>query len=107
MHCAEPGGDVLLVATSVKLIAEIALLAMVGQWLLGLLAGSRRESNFFYRLLQILTSPVVKAVRLFTPRFVLDRHIPLAAFLALLSVWLVATIAKINLCLQVGVQACR
>ena len=97
----------LLVATSVKLIAEIALLAMAGQWVLGLLAGPRRESNFFYRLLQILTSPVVKVVRLITPRFVLDRHIPLAAFLALLSVWLLSTIAKINLCLQMGVQACR
>lgn len=97
----------LLVATSVKLIAEFALLAMAGQWVLGLLAGRGRESNFFYRLLQILTSPVVKAVRLITPRFVLDRHIPLAAFLALLSVWLVSTIAKINLCLQMGVQACR
>lgn len=97
----------LLLATSVKLIAEIALLAMVGQWLLGLLAGSKREGNFLYRLLQTLTSPVVKAVRIITPRFVLDRHIPLAAFLALLSVWLVATIAKINLCLQLGVQACR
>jgi hypothetical protein len=98
---------VLLVATSVKLIAEIALLAMAGQWVLGLLAGRRRESNFFYRLLQVLTGPVLKAVRLITPRFVLDRHIPLAAFLALLSVWLVSTIAKINLCLQMGVQACR
>lgn len=97
----------LLLTTSVKLIAEIALLAMVGQWLLGLLAGSKREGNFLYRLLQTLTSPVVKAVRIITPRFVLDRHIPLAAFLALLSVWLVATIAKINLCLQLGVQACR
>ena len=97
----------LLLATSVKLIAEIALLAMVGQWLLGLLAGSKREGNFFYRLLQILTGPVVKAVRIITPRFVLDRHIPLAAFLALLSVWLVATVAKINLCLQLGEQACR
>ncbi|NDZ12670.1 hypothetical protein C7T35_21045 [Variovorax sp. WS11] len=97
----------LLLATSVKLITEIALLAMVGQWLLGLLAGSKRDGNFLYRLLQTLTSPVVKAVRIITPRFVLDRHIPLAAFLALLSVWLVATIAKINLCLQLGVQACR
>lgn len=97
----------LLLATSVKLIAEIALLAMAGQWLLGLLAGSRREGNFFYRMLQTLTNPFVKAMRKITPRFVLDRHIPLAAFLALLSVWLVATIAKINLCLQMGVQACR
>ncbi|MBT2320849.1 hypothetical protein J7E62_00570 [Variovorax paradoxus] len=97
----------LLLASSVKLIAEIALLALAGQWLLGLLAGSRREQNLFYRLLHILTNPFVKTVRLITPRFVLDRHIPLAAFVLLASVWLVATIAKINLCLQIGVQACR
>jgi hypothetical protein len=98
---------VLLLASSVKLIAEIALLALAGQWVLGLLAGSKREQNLFYRLLQVLTNPFVKAVRFITPRFVIDRHIPLAAFVLLASVWLVATIAKINLCLQIGVQACR
>ena len=97
----------LLLASSVKLIAEIALLALAGQWVLGLLAGSRRDQNLFYRLLQVLTNPFVKTVRFITPPFVLDRHIPLAAFVLLASVWLVATIAKINLCLQIGVQACR
>jgi hypothetical protein len=98
---------VLLLASSVKLVAEIALLALAGQWVLGLLAGSKRDQNLFYRLLQVLTNPFVKTMRLITPRFVLDRHIPLAAFVLLASVWLVATIAKINLCLQIGVQACR
>ncbi len=97
----------LLLASSVKLVAEIALLALAGQWVLGLLAGSKRDQNLFYRLLQVLTNPFVKTMRLITPRFVLDRHIPLAAFVLLASVWLVATIAKINLCLQIGVQACR
>ncbi|RST48628.1 hypothetical protein [Variovorax sp. MHTC-1] len=97
----------LLLASSVKLIAEIALLALAGQWLLGLLAGSRRDQNLFYRLLQVLTNPFVKTVRFITPRFVLDRHIPLAAFVLLASIWLAATVAKINLCLQIGVQACR
>jgi hypothetical protein len=98
---------VLLLASSVKLIAEIALLALAGQWVLGLLAGSRRDQNLFYRLLQVLTNPFVKTVRFITPRFVLDRHIPLAAFVLLASIWLAATVAKINLCLQIGVQACR
>lgn len=97
----------LLLASSVKLIAEIALLALAGQWVLGLLAGSRRDQNLFYRLLQVLTNPFVKTVRFITPRFVLDRHIPLAAFVLLASIWLAATVAKINLCLQIGVQACR
>ena len=94
----------LLVVSSVKLVAEIALMALAGQWLLGLLAGSKRDSNLFYQLLQIVTRPFVKAVRFITPRVVLDRHIPLAAFVALGMLWIIATLAKIQLCLQVGVR---
>ena len=97
----------LLLAASIKLVAEVALLALLGQWVLGLLAGRRRQENLFYQLLQVVTNPIVKAVRLVTPRFVLDRHIPIAAFLLLTIVWLAATVAKINICLQIGVQACR
>ena len=33
------------------------LLALAGQWLLGLLAGAKRDTNFFYQLLGILTKP--------------------------------------------------
>lgn len=97
----------LLLASSIKLVAEIALMALVGQGLLALLAGERRESNFFYRLLQTLTSPFVRAVRVITPAFVLDRHVPYAAFLLMLMVWLFATLAKVNLCVQIGVEHCR
>lgn len=96
----------LLLASSVKLIAEIALLALAGQWLLGLLVGNKRESNFFYQLLGVLTKPFVKAMRFITPRFVLDRHIPLAVALLMLSVWLFALVAKVNLCMQRGVNVC-
>jgi len=98
---------VLLLVSSLKLIAEIALMALLGQWLLGLLAGARRDSNFFYRLLQVLTQPFIRLARLVSPRIVIDRHIPLVAFLLLAFGWLVATIAKINLCLQIGVEACK
>lgn len=97
----------LLVASSVKLVAEIALMALLGQGLLALLAGHKRADNFFYRLLQVLTSPVVKAVRAITPKVVLDRHVPIAAFVLLLMVWFAATLVKINLCLQMGVEHCR
>lgn len=97
----------LLIVLSIKLVAEIALMAMAGQFLLGLLAGAKREKNFFYRLLQVLTNPFVKGMRLITPRVVIDRHIPLAAFVLLAMVWLIATLTKINLCLQIGVEQCR
>jgi hypothetical protein len=55
----------------------------------------------------VLTAPFVKGMRLITPRVVIDRHIPLAAFVLLAMVWVVATLAKINVCLQIGVEACR
>ena len=97
----------LLFASTVKLIAEIALMAMLGQWVLGLLAGSKRESNFFYQLLAILTKPFIKGVRMITPKVVIDRHIPLGTFLLLIMVWIVATMSRISLCLEIGVQACR
>jgi hypothetical protein len=97
----------LLVVSSVKLVAEIALMALAGQWLLGLLAGPKRDTNFFYQLLQIVTRPFVKAVRFVTPRVVLDRHIPLAAFVALGMLWIVATLMKIQMCVQIGVQQCQ
>lgn len=97
----------LLLVSSLKLIAEIALLAFAGQWLLGLLAGRKRDSNFFYRLLQTLTSPFVRGARWIAPRVVLDRHLPLVAFLLLAFTWVVATVAKIGLCLQLGVNLCK
>jgi hypothetical protein len=97
----------LLLISSIKLVAEIALLALVGQFLLGLLAGAKKETNFFYKLLQVLTGPFVKGMRLIAPRVVLDRHIPMAAFLFLAMVWIASTIVKINLCLQIGVEQCR
>ena len=97
----------LLIVSSVKLVAEIALMALAGQFVLGLLAGAKRDDNFFYRLLQVLTNPFVRGVRRITPRVVIDRHIPLATFLLVALVWVVVTLVKINLCLQIGVQSCR
>ena len=106
-HCLVERGVVLLFVSAVKLIAEIALMALLGQWLLGLLAGAKRDSNFFYKLLQVLTQPFVRVARWISPRIVLDRHIPLVAFLLLAFGWLAATLAKIDLCLKIGVEACR
>ncbi len=97
----------LLLVTSVKLIAEIALMAFIGQFLLGLLAGQRRESNLFYKVLKTMTDPFTKVTRLITPRIVLDRHIQLAAFLSMVFIWVFATAFKINLCAQIGIEQCR
>lgn len=97
----------LLFVSAVKLVVEIALMALAGQFVLGLLAGSKRDRNFFYRMLQVVTAPVLKGMRFLTPRVVLDRHVPIAAFVLLVSIWLVATTVKIDICLRVGIEQCR
>lgn len=88
----------LLFAVSVKLVAEIALMALLGQWVLGLLAGAKRDGNVFYRLLQTLTQPFTRLFRAVTPRLVLDRHVPLLTFIALSWVWVFALLAKVDAC---------
>lgn len=97
----------LMLVEILKLLAEVALLSLAGQWVLGLLAGAKREQNLFYQVFQIITKPLVAGARLISPRVVLDRHLPLVAFLILFFVWLVATIAKINICVQIGVHLCK
>jgi hypothetical protein len=97
----------LLLASAIKLIVEIALMALVGQWVLGLLAGQKRDTNLFYQLLSVMIRPFVKATRLITPRLVIDAHIPLVTFLLLAMIWVVATYIRISICLEIGVHLCR
>ena len=97
----------LLLVTAVKLIAEIALMALLGQWLLGLLAGAKRDKNIFYQILQMVGRPFVSVARLVTPKFVVERHLPLVAFFLLLFAWFGVTILKIQTCLQIGVELCK
>lgn len=98
---------VLLFVSAIKLVVEIALMALAGQFVLGLLAGAKRDGNIFYRTLQVVTGPVLKSVRWMAPRVVLDRHIPLAALVLLASAWMVATVVKVDICLRVGMELCR
>lgn len=88
----------LLLVTSIKLIAEIALCALAGRWLLGLLAGAKREQNLFYQLLTMMTRPFTAAFRAVTPKVVIDRHIPLLTFVGLGWIWVFALLQKVELC---------
>ena len=74
----------LAAVTIVKLIAEIALLALIGQMVLALFAGAKRDTNFFYQILQIMVKPFIALARLLAPRVVVERHLPLVAFFLLL-----------------------
>jgi hypothetical protein len=97
----------LFTVSTIKLIAEIALLALFGQWVLGLLAGAKKDTNLFYQILQIVGKPFVVAARFITPKQIIDRHVPLVAFLLLLFIWLGATLMRIRTCLEIGVELCK
>lgn len=91
----------------IQLVLYIALLALVGQGVLHVLAGARRDSNFFYRLLQVVSKPFTLPVRWITPRQVEDRHVPVVTFLLLLIGYAVVTFEKINLCMAASMAGCR
>lgn len=83
-----------------KGLTEIAGLAVLGQGLLYVLAGSQRERNVFYAILKTVTSPVMRATRFIAPRFILDQHIGFLAFFLLFVLWLGLTVVKITIVLE-------
>jgi cytochrome b561 len=98
---------VLTFLSLVQLILYIPLLALLGQGLLYVLAGPKRDSNFFYRLLQLLSKPFTLVVRRLTPAKVADQHVPLVTFFLVLILYFVVTLERIDLCLKVGVEHCQ
>jgi uncharacterized protein YggT (Ycf19 family) len=78
------GKPVALALLIAKNLIYIALAAMLGQLIVGLLSWGRRQDNFIYQLFSILTRPVVSVVRRVTPRVIVDQHVPALAFLVLL-----------------------
>ncbi len=83
-----------------KAINEIALLALVGQGILFLFAGAKRDNNPIYFVFKTLTLPVMKFARLITPRFVLDQHIGFVALFLLLVAEALLIAAKIYLYIE-------
>lgn len=89
--------DILLVSV-LRTLVEVAGFALLGQGALALLAGKYREQNIFYRVLRIITGPVVRAVRFITPRFIIDAHVPVLTFFLLFWLWIMLAFAKRHLC---------
>ena len=90
-----------------QLVLYVALLALVGQGLLYVLAGANRDRNIFYQLLQIVSKPFTLLVRKLTPKQVADHHVPLVTFFLLLIIYAVVTFEKIALCVEAGMEGCR
>lgn len=83
-----------------KAMNEVALMALISQGALYLLAGAKRDGNFVYFILKTITMPVMKFARLITPRIVLDQHIGWVALLLLLVAETLLIAAKIALHIQ-------
>ena len=90
-----------------QLVLYIALLALLGQGLLYLLAGAKRDTNIFYQLLKIVGKPFTTIVRRLTPAKVADRHVPIIAFGLLLILYFVVTFEKINYCVGLNMVGCK
>ena len=88
-----------------KALTEVAGVALIGQGVLWVLAGAKREQNAIYGIFRTLTSPVMRATRWITPRVVLDQHIGLVAFFLLMVLWLGLTVLKIKLFLERAAMA--
>ena len=84
----------LWLATCLKLVCEVALMAMLGRFVLGLMVGAARELNPFHRLLGWVVLPV-------------ERHAGRWTAPLLVALWVAATAAKVRLCLALGALACH
>ena len=83
-----------------KALTEVAGVAFLGQGVLWVLAGAKRDQNIVYNLFKTVTSPVTRLTRIITPRVIIDAHIGLVAFFLLIVLWLVLTAFKIKMVLD-------
>ncbi|MDP2793405.1 MAG: hypothetical protein Q8O25_04875 [Sulfurisoma sp.] len=77
-----------------RALVEVALLALLGQGVVALLAGARRDTNPIYVLFKIVTRPAIIAARWITPKVILDKHVPFVAFFLLFWLWIFLAYAK-------------
>jgi len=83
-----------------KALTEVAGVAFLGQGVLWVIAGAKRDQNMVYNLFKTVTSPVMQLTRAITPRIIIDAHIGLVAFFLLLVTWVVLTAFKIKIVLE-------
>jgi uncharacterized protein YggT (Ycf19 family) len=92
----------MLTAISIlKALFEVAAFALLGQGVLYLLAGSKREKNVAYQAISTITRPLLRVARLLVPRrLILDQHIGLVAFLLMALGWYFSVLEKQSLCME-------
>lgn len=84
----------IFIISILRALTEVAMLTLLGQGLLALLAGSRRATNPIYQLFQTITRPALRIARFITPRVIVDKHLPFVAFFLLFWLWIFLAYAK-------------
>ena len=90
-----------------QLLLYIGLLALLGQGLLFLIAGAKRDTNLFYQLFQVVNKPWIALAALISPKQIATRHHAFVAFCLVAALYLAVTVAKIEHCVSVGMVGCR
>ncbi|MBK8890323.1 MAG: hypothetical protein IPN75_07890 [Dechloromonas sp.] len=74
--------------SALRAIVEMLGLCLMGQGVLYLLTGSRRQQNAIYRFFDLVTRPPRQFVALFLPRSVSGMLVGLLSFVLLLMLWI-------------------
>lgn len=81
-----------------RVLVEVPLFAFIGQGLLALLAGRRRQENPIYRLFGIVTAPVLRCLRPFVSKGFATGRLSFLAFALLFLLWILLAYVKRGLC---------
>ncbi len=78
-------------------LVKFAGLLLLAQGLVYVLSFGRHEGNVIYKFLRFLTSPVTNVARKITPKLVVDRHVPFAAFFLLFWLYVILIFVRLDL----------
>ncbi len=91
-----------------QVILYVALLALMGQGVLYVLAGVKRENNFFYTLLRVIGRPFTLPMRWVVPKVFSDQQVGVLTFVLLLVLSFIVFVERgFLLCEQLGHSGCR
>ena len=97
----------LLFLNIAQLILYIGALGLIGQGLLFVLAGQKRDTKLFYQLIEIVNNPWTLIARFISPKQIIDRQIPFVAFCIVGVFYIAVTLAKIEHCITIGIEICQ
>jgi ABC-type uncharacterized transport system permease subunit len=90
------------VVVVLKGLAEFVGLLLIGQGIVYVLSFGKHDANGVYKLFRLITSPVVKSVRVITPSKVADKHVPVVALILVFWLWLFMSYLKFSMMLGQG-----